>query len=295
MPFRTVMRLLAILVLTAFASLKAHAYDAIIVFGDSYNDVGNIYAIAAKLGIDYPPKPYYMGRFSNGPIWVEHLASDWGLPLTPSVTGGTDFAEGGAQLLKPVTLEGLPIPSVQEQLAAYLALNGNKADPNALYVIEGGGNDILDSTSFSPNLGSDIAFGLFTMVDTLRAAGAKNFLVPDLIDVGQLPAAAVGGAPFVKFASDASLDANKELGQLLQQEWHFHQVSILRIPSLNTFLAVANAKAHFGFVDVTTPCLSSTLVLCADPDHTLWWDEEHPTEFGHAFFAVLVEGALARY
>jgi len=32
--------------------------------------------------------------------------------------------------------------------------------------------------------------------------------------------------------------------------------------------------------------------VCADPDHTLFWDTYHPTEFGHAFFAVTVEAVL---
>jgi phospholipase/lecithinase/hemolysin len=53
--------------------------------------------------------------------------------------GGTDFAVGGAELLQPVTLvPGLTIPSIEDQVAYYLAINGGHADPNALYVIEGG-------------------------------------------------------------------------------------------------------------------------------------------------------------
>jgi hypothetical protein len=29
------------------------------------------------------------------------------------------------------------------------------------------------------------------------------------------------------------------------------------------------------------------------PDHTFFWDTHHPTEFGHAFFAVTLENALS--
>ncbi len=59
------------------------------------------------------------------------------------------------------------------------------------------------------------------------------------------------------------------------------------------FHDVAKDSPHFGFTNITTPCLSPTLVVCADPDHTLFLDTEHPTEFGHAFFAVAVEASLS--
>jgi hypothetical protein len=32
---------------------------------------------------------------------------------------------------------------------------------------------------------------------------------------------------------------------------------------------------------------------CKFPYNNLWWDDEHPTEFGHAFFAVLAEAAVS--
>jgi len=300
MKFRSFLRLAAALVPIALGSVAAHAYDKIIVFGDSYNDVGNIYTAAAAFHIVYPPPPYYHGQFSNGPIWVEHIASDLGLPLQPSLLGGTDYATGGAELLKTVSIAGLPILSIEDQVAAYLLSTGGKADPNALYVIEGGGNDILNATEFDPGkLGCEIATGLYGMEKTLRKAGAKHFLVPDLLDIGQLPAAAAGGEAFIEFASATTIAANRELLRDLEVEAHRPGIQIVTVPVFRTFLAVANASTHFGFTDVTTPCLvtSGLTVIseCADPDHTLWWDAEHPSEFGHAFFAVLVEGALNRH
>jgi len=57
------------------------------------------------------------------------------------------------------------------------------------------------------------------------------------------------------------------------------------------FHDVAADATHFGFVGITDPCL--TITVCPDPDHTLFWDQEHPTEFGHAFFAVTVEASPA--
>jgi phospholipase/lecithinase/hemolysin len=301
MSIRSLARLTAVLVFAAFGSVAAHAYDAIIVFGDSYNDVGNLTALAAKYGFVYPPAPYYPGHFSNGPIWIEDVASDWKLPMLPSSTaGGTDYAFAGADLLVESTTGGLPTPSVLDEVGEYLAAHGGKADPKALYVIEGGGNDILDSTDLDARkLACEIARGLHGIEVMLRKAGAKSFLIPELIDVGQLPAAGLGGKEFVKFASETSIYANEELERELAEDTLRPGIEIYRLHVFRTFQAVANSETHFGFTDVTDPCVilsGLTLVSeCADPVHNLWWDAEHPTTFGHAFFAVLTEGRLANH
>jgi phospholipase/lecithinase/hemolysin len=298
MRFRYFLRLACAVVLSAFGTLSAHAYDKIIVFGDSYNDVGNIYLTAAHYGIVYPPPPYYDGRFSNGPIWIEHVASDWKLPLLPSVAGGTDYATGGAELLKPIIDQGLPIPSIEDQVGAYLLANGGHADPHALYVIEGGGNDILGATDFVPGqLACEIAKALYGIEKTLRLAGARSFLVPELINVGDLPAAKAAGPLFDAFASASSLTADEELLNLLAPDEKLPGIEIYTIATFHTFDAIVNSKTHFGFINISTPCLTGPLGLteCADPDHTLFWDGEHLTEFGHTALAVLVEGQVVNH
>ena len=76
----TIVACLALTSLTALAAAKT-SFDAIFVFGDSYCDVGNIYAYTGGLKPLSPP--YYKGRFSNGPIWVEPVARVLGLPMLP--------------------------------------------------------------------------------------------------------------------------------------------------------------------------------------------------------------------
>jgi phospholipase/lecithinase/hemolysin len=56
--------------------------------------------------------------------------------------------------------------------------------------------------------------------------------------------------------------------------------------------AVQTDPTHFGFTDITDPCL--TTAVCSDPDHTFFWDTFHPTLFGHSFFAVTLENALSQ-
>ncbi len=277
-----------IAVLLATTECVAHAagptYDNLIVFGDSYCDVGNIFALT---GGAEPAAPYYNGRFSNGPIWLDHVAGFLGVPLKASALGGTDYAFGGAWVTEGKSFTG--VPSVVEQVELYLSQHGGKADPNALYILEGGGNDILDTTSHSPEtLGLHIAEGLALSELLLREAGAKHFIIPDLFNVALLPAAA-GNTAFAAKASDAT---NQSLDELLAFEQLIEGIHIVRMNVFGLLKAVQTDPTHFGFTDITDPCL--TTGVCADPDHTFFWDTHHPTEFGHAFFAVTLENVLPK-
>jgi phospholipase/lecithinase/hemolysin len=274
---------LAVAALVAQASTPV--YDNLYVFGDSYCDVGNLYAAT---GDTYPGAPYYDGRFSNGPIWLDHVAGFLNLPLKPSLLGGTDYAFGGAWATAPQPLGAGVIPSVPEQVGLYLQQHGGKADPNALYVIEGGGNDIVKTSTGSPEvLGFQIALNLAASERMLRQAGARHFVIPNLFNVGLLPVA----SSKVAFATAASEAANKGLEELLAPEEDIRGVQIVRMDVFSLMSAVTTAPTHFGFTDITDPCV--TTVECADPDHTFFWDTFHPTVFGHAFFAVTLENALS--
>src|ERR1700722_17642139 len=129
MTFPRSLRLFAcVALLSPLLSLHATTsspYDAIYVFGDSYCDVGNIF-LATKGATPLSP-PYYHGRFSNGPIWVEHLAGALGLPMQPSLAGGTDYAVGGAEVTQAVVTSQGTIPSVPQQVEEYLAAHGGHA------------------------------------------------------------------------------------------------------------------------------------------------------------------------
>src|SRR4051812_8065002 len=124
--------------LSPFGSLLAVSttppYDNLYVFGDSYCDVGNLFTAT---GGAVPSAPYYNGRFSNGLIWVDHVARLLGVPLTPSLSGGTDYAFGGAWVTASQRVgRGAFIPSVPQQVELYLRRHGGKADRNAMYILE---------------------------------------------------------------------------------------------------------------------------------------------------------------
>ena len=262
-------------------------YDNLYVFGDSYCDVGNLFT-ATRGAV--PGAPYYNGRFSNGPIWVDRVAGMLGVAVTPSLRGGNDFAFGGAWVTAAQPLMGGAfIPSVPQQVELYLARQRGKADPRAMYILQGGGNDILGRAGGSPRtLAFKIAARLVDCVVRLRRAGAEHFILPNLFNVGLLPAAAHGA----EFASAASTATNHFLTSLLALEDELHDSQILRMDVFTLVNAVQTDPAYFGFTNMEKPCL--TTAECDDPERAFFWDMHHPTEFGHVCLASTLGDALTR-
>ena len=111
-------------------------YD-LFVFGDSLSDIGQLFQ---KTGL--PPAPYFNGRFSNGPLAVETLASDLGV----NISLNTDFAIGGAysgrqNVNDTATVKFGGVLDQIDQFKAKAATLG--ADAQDLYFIWAGGNDFL--------------------------------------------------------------------------------------------------------------------------------------------------------
>ncbi|KAJ2667887.1 hypothetical protein GGH99_006550, partial [Coemansia sp. RSA 1285] len=57
------------------------------IFGDSLSDTGRLHTMTFGL---VPPEPYWEGRFSNGPLWIEYLALLQGLQLEDYAVGASE-------------------------------------------------------------------------------------------------------------------------------------------------------------------------------------------------------------
>jgi phospholipase/lecithinase/hemolysin len=101
-------------------------FSSVIAFGDSLSDNGNYYRLVDRLTPlvpqdGSPPLPYFFGRFSNGPIAVELLAEQLGLPLDDHAVGnisasiGLLYARGARHFLLP-NLPDLGLTPVAHQL-----------------------------------------------------------------------------------------------------------------------------------------------------------------------------------
>jgi len=127
----------------AQASAHAGLFDNVVVFGDSLSDNGNLDLSCISQGA-CPQLPFLM-RFTTNPgeVAVEHVADYFGTPLTPALMQGTDFAFGGAGILNNSPGTPSSVPLLPTQLGMYLQATGNKADPNTLYAVWGGANDVF--------------------------------------------------------------------------------------------------------------------------------------------------------
>lgn len=248
-------------VTTFFGVAHAGPYSQLVIFGDSLSDTGNLLALTSST-TNFPNFSAAPGRFSNGPVWTEYLAQAIGLSgdAAPALAGGNNFAFGGAR----TGLDGVvPQTGLFGQLGFWNggALTGplnRSADPNALYVVVAGGNDLRDAVAAS---GSDSASrvaaatqaaqNVTNVLGLLVGAGAKHFLVASLPDLGKTPEAIIKGT--VLASTEATLAFNAAFSAFLNV-FSALDVRQLDLFSLNNNL-IANPGA-FGILNVNTACIS---------------------------------------
>jgi outer membrane lipase/esterase len=287
------------------SAASAGQFDKVVVFGDSLSDAGNI-SLATAPQIQ-PPL-----RFTTNPgvTTAEIVAANLGLPITPSLLGGTDFAFGGAGLNNNSSAG--PIPTIPQQLQMYLGATGGKADSRTLYQMWGGANDIfyLTATSTDPNV---LAAGTVAAATTevkllgqLQAAGAKYVVVYNLPDIGKTPESIAGGPAAQAGGTQLSLAFNGVLNAGISQLSN----NGLNVIPVNTFAllneVIANPSAY-GFTNVTQPACGagSSSVQCgpagsglpytyaAGANQTyLFADGVHPTTAAHALLGEYVTSLL---
>ena len=160
------------------SEVQAQPYSELIVFGGNFEDSGND-AIASPpvLGFSAPPSPpYFEGRFSNGPTWVDTLADHFGMARPePSLAGGTNYAYGGASTgswPNPL-VEQFGILNVNDQVALYL--EDNVPSGNELFFVPGW-TSIVDFGDGQPSA-VDAATTVGQSIADLALAGATDVIV----------------------------------------------------------------------------------------------------------------------
>jgi MYXO-CTERM domain-containing protein len=299
------MALIALAMGGILPSARAGAIDAIYSFGDSLSDVGNVYALT---GGTEPGAPYVNGQFSNGPVWVQDLAAALGLsPLTPSLLGGTDYAYGAAET-GPTSFNtsnpATDLAGPTGQVAQFLTADPT-ADPNALYTVWIGSNDLSDilagatPSQYAADIGAAVMY-VDSAIAALAAAGAKNFLILTVPDLGVTPGAMALG-PTVEGALSALaagfdstlVDGSGPIPSLAT----IAGTDGLNLSVLDTYSlldAIVTNPSMYGFANVTSPCLTGEVNYAggtpcalteAAQDQYLFWDEIHPTAAGQAIVA----------
>jgi len=278
-PTKCAFLLVALLVLSGWA--LAASYNGVVVYGDSLSDNGNLYDLLGKL---YPPPPYYHGRFSNGPVAIEYMASHYSVPLSDFAWGGATSGVGDEADLGTQTRLGLlGLPGMLTQYV----LNLNKITPslaaNALFVLWGGAND-FDSNGLSTATADRAVGDLVALITALRLKGVQHILVLNMPDLGLTPSYRNSG----KGAQGTQLSSyfNTKLAAALQGSG---------VKLFDTFALLDDIVANpskYGFTNVTAPCYNGLFHVCSNPNGYLFWDTLHPTTYAHYLLAYYVEQSL---
>ena len=227
----------------------AQEFSSVVVFGDSLSDSGNLASTQSL-----PPGTSF--TTNPDPVWAELVAREFGNDGTNSAARGSNFAWGQA-CANPsgACSQTSQVPNLAQQISQHLDSRGGTADPNALYLIWAGGNDIeaiataaatgsLSASEATGEVGGAVA-NLLQQIGRLKQAGpnqrgARFVVVLTVPDPGRTP-----------FAARQSATVR---GQLSAMGQGFNQALIERLPAVRdgTIFVDAAALAEEVFMDVDT-------------------------------------------
>ena len=279
-------------------------FSSLNVFGDSLSDPGNKFVLAGGTNsapwAPIPELPYESRRFTNGKTWIELVAKETrnrrgGLPAYRS-SWSTNYAVAGARASDSKQDE----VNFADQVTRHLEATGGVADPNGLYVVQFGGNDIRDALE-AAQLGADptaVIGGaiqeLAQNIGILAQAGAKKFLVANAPNLGKVPVImAIGAsAPAEQLSAGYNAALDGLLVQLAQSGLEIYRVDLFSFVG-----GAVEIPQAFGIADAATPCLQvfapPATGVCDDPDQRLFWDGIHPTRAGHRLLSSIALNALS--
>lgn len=262
---------MSLLSLPVFAASPSH-----IIFGDSLSDEGRIYQATNQ---QFPPSPFYEGRFSNGPVWAEHLEgermnyafagakSDYTNMLTPKLGNVVDNTGLFAQIDKYFEEDLARIDPSQAHF--YISIGAN----DFLEMVEGSGGDL---ERFIP----DIVDNIIDSAKRLRSAGATDILLIGLPNLSKIPLANDMTLHEKQLIALASMKFNK----LLESQAQHHAFSYYDMDAFVNKI-MKNFKAY-GLTNIEDACFDEVNNIdCSNPEEYFFWDNKHPTEKVHQLFA----------
>ena len=279
---------------------QAQSFDSIVVFGDSASDPGNLAHLQNQqlpASLRYPEGT----NFSTNPdwIWTQHLEQFYGDlgEYQPIENGGTNYAVGGGRVtrdLSSLSQIGQSISISGQMRQHFSSANGGRANPDALYIIWGGGNDLnlLGSDGALTRVGTAIASGnnisaaitRFTddlaglqqnaqiaasdylgQIQYLQEKGAKNIVILNLPPFGETPgvlqvAQALSTIPDFNIPvqdlinRNASLQFNETLADGLSNLDH----GVIAIDVHRFFYEITGEPGKYGFQNITQAACTGT-------------------------------------
>ncbi|RUR49415.1 autotransporter domain-containing protein [Vreelandella populi] len=270
-------------------------FDDTFFFGDSLTDSGHYRAAIEKL-LPVPAGQFdFVGRFTDnpGPVWSERLATHYASNAAPANAGGNNYAVGGARVSAPSGSLFGAAPSVNDQLASYLAATGGIAKEGTLYAVWAGANDLftVGEGADAASVIANAAFGTAEVIGALENAGARHVLLFNIPDLGLTP----------RFNDDPVTSAGattlaRQYNETLYTAVAASGAEVIPIDTFTLLQEVAAMPDAYGFTNVTAPactlplplCNSTTLVAPNAGESYMFADEVHPTSATHRIIGEYV-------
>ncbi|MCW8398649.1 SGNH/GDSL hydrolase family protein [Legionella sp. PATHC038] len=251
-----------LLVLLAL-SINSYSYkfDTITVFGDSLSDNGNLYTYMAHFIPKSPP--YYQGRFSNGPVWVENLYQYY-FP-NGSSDNFQDFAVGGAGAVLSYK-ENLPY-TLDAEINDYLYLHQYTNKDTTLYIVWIGSNNYLNGPTNVEDITSSVVDAIGTDIESLINNGAVMVLMVNIPDLGKTPEAAQNNNQAL-LSELTNKHNEKLLAKYNQLKERYPNVNIAYFDVYSLFNQLISEPNQFNVTNITQPCYSGGFSLRAMANNT---------------------------
>jgi len=318
------------------------AYTGAYVFGDSLVDSGNALKLAQWYGslpfTDLPEGApttelgYFKGRFSDGYTYTDLISNKvigqvskavfpfgyvdpWiGAPLDPFASdpsgNNLNFAYGGSHVIKGDEV----VSDFDDQTDAFKDAVDHHADPNALYMVTFGGNDVRDlaptGTDPVPQATAyaqlqKVAAEMIEEIGQVINIGAHNIVITGMADVGLIPRYDRDGNGVLdateQMRSDAATDYSIYLDQLIRDQvvpaLQRMGANVTYIPLMDysaggtqvTGALSANLPTLAYLNGLSTAELSDNLLQYKD---IVFFDHVHPNAQAHALLASYMQSQI---
>jgi outer membrane lipase/esterase len=296
-------QLLAGAAVLALLSGQAAKAGSLYVFGDSLSDDGNLYKLIGE-----PAPPYYMGRFSNGPVWVEYLPGLTGLRFTSAndyAVGGAftgDLSYGGTDY--GTNLDNPALPGITTEIAQFTATGQHFSSADVVSLWGGANNYFEYATIAEGDPGAATAIVTAGVTSTLTQLtadttalinlGARTLLVPNIPNLGATPDynTTLQGTEL----GDAFSTAHDTALPVFMAG--LHSQTGANIIVLNEQQLLTDVIAHpgtYGFTNVTDACTATPACVggsTATQNTYLFWDGVHPTTHAQDIIAQYAAASL---
>ncbi|KAJ2078754.1 hypothetical protein H4R24_004256 [Coemansia sp. RSA 988] len=287
------------------------------VFGDSLSDIGRLSNLSYGL---VPPKTYWNGRFSSGPVWNEYLSLllDY-IPANHAI-GIAKSISTHRSLLGILSLEP---PSTHSQIVDFARTNPHYHKTNKsksdLAVLEVGSNDAasamvdIDSKKMTVyEFATQLSNNVIEQLKMLEQVGFKRILVLNLPPLQRTPIVIRKKRAFI---ADVVVTTYNDMLNSKARSWSKSaKLDLFDIIDLGLFVEVAlepNVLRVLGISDTKSFCVGGSwlklfedhlylttllkfitfaddTLACNDPSVYFFFDPIHPSERVHRLFGYFI-------